>query len=316
MATFGSTRRSPAPITRCKVGGDVAVLKGMMKRWSRRDDAAIWPPAAPACSTGLSSPTHTTGFEPLPPISRPPTWDDIEAHSGLSRAEHRARRPTVYCQGQGGDRLLRHGHHAAPTRHANVQQIVNLLLLRGNIGRPGAGICPVRGHSNVQGDRTVGITEKPTPAFLDRIGERLRLRAAARARARRGRGDRGDGGRSLEGLHRPRRQFRRRRARHRSDRSRPCAGWTSRSRSPPSSTAAISSTGKTALILPCLGRTRDRHAGRRPAVDHGRRFDVDGACVDGHEQARGREISSRRSPSSPASRKRRCRPISASIGME
>ncbi len=52
---------------------------------------------------------------------------------------------------------------------ANVQQIVNLLLLRGNFGKPGAGICPVRGHSNVQGDRTMGIDEKPKPALLDQI---------------------------------------------------------------------------------------------------------------------------------------------------
>lgn len=52
----------------------------------------------------------------------------------------------------------------------NVQQVANLLFLRGNIGRPGAGICPVRGHSNVQGDRTVGADEKPKPEFLDRLG--------------------------------------------------------------------------------------------------------------------------------------------------
>ena len=52
---------------------------------------------------------------------------------------------------------------------ANVQQIVNLLLLRGNFGKPGAGICPVRGHSNVQGDRTMGIDEKPKPELLDQL---------------------------------------------------------------------------------------------------------------------------------------------------
>ncbi|MEO8327008.1 MAG: molybdopterin dinucleotide binding domain-containing protein, partial [Nitrospirota bacterium] len=52
---------------------------------------------------------------------------------------------------------------------ANMQEIINFLLLRGNIGRPGAGPCPVRGHSNVQGDRTMGITENPTPEFLDRL---------------------------------------------------------------------------------------------------------------------------------------------------
>ena len=51
----------------------------------------------------------------------------------------------------------------------NVQQMANLMLLRGNIGRPGAGIAPIRGHSNVQGDRTVGITEKPTQALVDAI---------------------------------------------------------------------------------------------------------------------------------------------------
>src|SRR5207253_2578493 len=54
---------------------------------------------------------------------------------------------------------------------ANIQEIVNLLLLRGSIGKPGAGLCPVRGHSNVQGDRTVGIWEKPPEKFLDALGK-------------------------------------------------------------------------------------------------------------------------------------------------
>ena len=53
---------------------------------------------------------------------------------------------------------------------ANIQEIVNLMLLRGQIGKPGAGLCPVRGHSNVQGDRTMGIWERPTDAFLDKLG--------------------------------------------------------------------------------------------------------------------------------------------------
>ena len=61
--------------------------------------------------------------------------------------------------------LTQHEHGVA-----NVQELVNLLLLRGNIGRPGAGPCPVRGHSNVQGDRTMGIWERPTPDFLARLG--------------------------------------------------------------------------------------------------------------------------------------------------
>ena len=60
----------------------------------------------------------------------------------------------------------------------NVQQLVNLLFLRGNIGRPGAGICPVRGHSNVQGDRTVGIDEKPETGIPRSAGPGVRLRSA------------------------------------------------------------------------------------------------------------------------------------------
>lgn len=61
------------------------------------------------------------------------------------------------------------------TRHKNsvatIQMLSNLMMMRGNIGRPGAGLCPVRGHSNVQGDRTMGIEERPTEAFLERMEE-------------------------------------------------------------------------------------------------------------------------------------------------
>src|SRR5205807_10587340 len=63
------------------------------------------------------------------------------------------------------------------TQHANavdnVREVVNVLLLRGAIGKPGAGVCPVRGHSNVQGDRTMGIHERPSPEFLDRLGAKF-----------------------------------------------------------------------------------------------------------------------------------------------
>ncbi|GAU68351.1 putative oxidoreductase [Streptomyces sp. NBRC 110611] len=72
-----------------------------------------------------------------------------------------ASRRTIVCWAMG---LTQH-KHAVPT----IQEVVNFLLLRGNIGRPGAGVCPVRGHSNVQGDRTMGIFERPAPAFLDAL---------------------------------------------------------------------------------------------------------------------------------------------------
>ena len=81
------------------------------------------------------------------------------------------------------------------TQHRNavptIREIVNLLLLRGSIGRQGAGVCPVRGHSNVQGDRTMGIYEKPKARVPRRAGGRVRVRAAARARLRHGRRDPG-----------------------------------------------------------------------------------------------------------------------------
>lgn len=90
----------------------------------------------------------------------------------------------------------------------NVRQIVNLLLLRGNIGRPGAGVVPVRGHSNVQGDRTVGITEKPGQGISGSIAAGLRLQSAARTRARCRACSRCYDARRGEGLHRSGREFR------------------------------------------------------------------------------------------------------------
>lgn len=72
-------------------------------------------------------------------------------------------RKIIVCWAMG---LTQH-KHAVPT----IREVVNFLLLRGNVGRPGAGVCPVRGHSNVQGDRTMGIFERPSTAFLDALGE-------------------------------------------------------------------------------------------------------------------------------------------------
>src|SRR5207237_669655 len=94
--------------------------------------------------------------------------DEIERESGVTRAEMRAAADiyvnsarVIVCWAMG---LTQHRNAVA-----NIQEIVNLLLLRGNLGRPGAGACPVRGHSNVQGDRTMGIWERPTEAFLDAL---------------------------------------------------------------------------------------------------------------------------------------------------
>ncbi|MET8474701.1 FdhF/YdeP family oxidoreductase [Streptomyces sp. NPDC006422] len=111
---------------------------------------------------------HTHGYEEFARAARDADWDETLAATGLSRADIErtlelvlASKRTVVCWAMG---LTQH-KHSVPT----IREVVNFLLLRGNIGRPGAGVCPVRGHSNVQGDRTMGIFERPAPAFLDAL---------------------------------------------------------------------------------------------------------------------------------------------------
>jgi molybdopterin-dependent oxidoreductase alpha subunit len=111
---------------------------------------------------------HTVGFEALRASLEAEEWAELEREAGLSRAVMRelaelyaASERTIACWAMG---LTQHRHGVG-----NVQEVMNLLLLRGNIGKPGAGPCPVRGHSNVQGDRTMGIWERPNASFLDAL---------------------------------------------------------------------------------------------------------------------------------------------------
>ncbi|MFD7627243.1 FdhF/YdeP family oxidoreductase [Streptomyces sp. NPDC059851] len=111
---------------------------------------------------------HTHGYEELRAAAAEADWDETLAATGLTRPEIEralamvlASQRTIVCWAMG---LTQHKHAVA-----TIREVVNLLLLRGNIGRPGAGVCPVRGHSNVQGDRTMGIFERPAPAFLDAL---------------------------------------------------------------------------------------------------------------------------------------------------
>ncbi|MDB5424272.1 MAG: oxidoreductase alpha (molybdopterin) subunit [Phenylobacterium sp.] len=166
MATHGSTPIASA-YYQLKVGGDVAALKGMMKALVAADAASL-----AAGGEGLLDRTfiaeHTVGLDALLADLEATSWDAIVAKSGLSRADIEA---AAHVYAKAKNVIVGYGMGVTQHRHgtSNVQQIVNLLLLRGNIGRPGAGVAPIRGHSNVQGDRTVGITENPAPAFLDRL---------------------------------------------------------------------------------------------------------------------------------------------------
>ena len=170
MATLTSTPISSS-LYQVRVGGDVAVLKGLMKVLVETDERGR-ANHQPAILDWEFIRGHTTGIDALAADLKKTRWQDIERRSGLSRADIEAvaglytkAERTIVVYGMG---LTQHRHGAR-----NVQQLANLCLLKGNIGREGAGICPVRGHSNVQGDRTVGITEAPTKEFLDRLGKRF-----------------------------------------------------------------------------------------------------------------------------------------------
>ncbi|MFF3752192.1 FdhF/YdeP family oxidoreductase [Streptomyces sp. NPDC002018] len=111
---------------------------------------------------------HTHGYEEFRAAADAADWDETLTATGLERAEIEealalvlASKRTIVCWAMG---LTQH-KHSVPT----IREVVNFLLLRGNIGRPGAGVCPVRGHSNVQGDRTMGIFERPADDFLDAL---------------------------------------------------------------------------------------------------------------------------------------------------
>jgi anaerobic selenocysteine-containing dehydrogenase len=134
---------------------------------------------------------HTSGVDDYLAAVDATPWEHIVEQSGLTLAEielaarmYRKAERVIMCWAMG---VTQH-RHSVPT----VQEIVNLQLLRGNVGKPGAGLSPVRGHSNVQGDRTMGIDEKPKAALLDAMEKRFQFRAAC-PRAQRGVGDQGHG---------------------------------------------------------------------------------------------------------------------------
>jgi molybdopterin-dependent oxidoreductase alpha subunit len=152
-----------------KLGGDFALIKGLAKRLVELDDAARAAGQAPLVDAAFIA-EHTTGYEAFADDLRRESWDDILAESGVAR-DRLEQLAQVYLRGKAviatwGMGLTQHKNSVAA-----VQMLSNLMMMRGNIGRLGAGLCPVRGHSNVQGDRTVGIEEKPSKAFLDRLGQ-------------------------------------------------------------------------------------------------------------------------------------------------
>ncbi|HGM7197755.1 TPA: FdhF/YdeP family oxidoreductase [Serratia marcescens] len=161
MATYSST---PIASTyyQVKAGGDAAALKGIAKALLQLDETQ-----GNAVDHAFIA-EHTQGFAAFAADLAATHWEAIEAESGLVRQDLE-RVATAYAKSNAT--IVTYG--MGITQHnkgtANVRLIADLLLLRGNIGKPGAGICPLRGHSNVQGNRTVGITEKPSADFLAKL---------------------------------------------------------------------------------------------------------------------------------------------------
>ncbi|MEU3571996.1 FdhF/YdeP family oxidoreductase [Kitasatospora sp. NPDC036755] len=163
MALNRATRTSTLNL-QPRIGGDMALLRGMAKavlEQSATDERAL---------DRLFIDRHTAGFEAYRDLCAATPWAEIERQSGLDRADV-LKAARVYRE---ADRSI-FSWCLGVTQHEHgvdtVREIVNLLLLRGNLGREGAGPSPVRGHSNVQGNRTCGIDHRPAPAFLDRLAE-------------------------------------------------------------------------------------------------------------------------------------------------
>jgi molybdopterin-dependent oxidoreductase alpha subunit len=165
---LGGTRIS-SHYYQVNTGGDIAAVVGMCKLVIEADDEAQRSGGERKLDVAFVR-KHTHGFEEFAAFCRAQNWPDLERSSGLSRDQLREA-AEIYMRSS--KVMLCYGMGVTQHRFGveSVRMLVNLLLLRGNIGKPGAGIGPIRGHSNVQGQRTVGISEKTKLVPLDKLAE-------------------------------------------------------------------------------------------------------------------------------------------------
>jgi molybdopterin-dependent oxidoreductase alpha subunit len=161
MATFHTTEIGTMNV-QVRIGGDLALLRGVVK--------AVFEAAEkdPDVLDREFIEHHTHGIDEYRELVEATPWADLVRDAGVDESAIRKladsymasqRVIIAWCLG-----LTQHEHGVD-----TVREVVNLLLLRGNIGRAGAGPCPIRGHSNVQGNRSCGINHRPDEAFLDRL---------------------------------------------------------------------------------------------------------------------------------------------------
>ncbi|MDD5262628.1 MAG: FdhF/YdeP family oxidoreductase [Methylacidiphilales bacterium] len=237
-----------------QINGDLALFQGIMKEMLADEDRQ---PGSVFDHAFIRE--HTTGFDEFIEALRRTSWEEIMAGSGLTResirhaADIAVRSKRIICCWAMG--LTQHKNAVA-----TIQSVMNFLFLGGHIGRPGAGPCPVRGHSNVQGDRTMGIWERMGDAFLDRLGAEFGFQPPRDHGA--------DTVDALKAMHEGRiKAFFALGGNFLS--ATPDTNFTAQALSKCRLTAQVSTklnrahliTGRTALILPCLGRTEiDRQA--------------------------------------------------------
>jgi len=245
---FGSGTQIAKHFVRVRLSGDLAFLKGVCKE--------ILEEEAKQPGTVVNLPfirEKTARFEQFRDAISTVSWEEIVEHSGVARSQIREiakvvmrSKAMIACWAMG----LTQQKQAVAT----IQEIVNLMLLGGHMGRPGAGVCPVRGHSNVQGDRTMGIWERMPDSFLDKLRDNFGFAPSRR-----------HGWDVVDSI----------KAMHRGDAkvffamggnflsATPDTKFTAEALSRCNLTAHVSTklnrahliTGKQALILPCLGRT-------------------------------------------------------------
>ncbi len=178
MLTGGSTKIS-THYFQPKVGGDFALLMGMFKHLKQWHDEALTQGKRGFFDQQFID-AQTSGIQALLHQVDQAEWQEIYQESGLNAKEleqiaklYAQSERSIFCWGMG---ITQHRHGVA-----TIHMLSNLLLARGHIGRAGAGACPVRGHSNVQGDRTMGIYEKPSAKLLDRLDQVFAIKTPRQA---------------------------------------------------------------------------------------------------------------------------------------
>lgn len=167
----GGSKPTSSDFFRPRLGGDMAIFRGMAKVVLEADNKARKSGKARIIDLEFIQ-NHCIGFDEYIKSVEATEWDHIEDQSGLSKAEIE-QAAQIYMRSKSVIATWAMGITQHRDSVKMIREIANFMFLRGNIGREGAGLCPVRGHSNVQGDRTVGINENAPAPFIDAMEKEL-----------------------------------------------------------------------------------------------------------------------------------------------